>query len=80
MFNNQKAGQSDGPKNTQKPNYEQQAYPSAAEMEKDHQLIDVFLVEYSKALNDTIQNITYLYEALLAASKTALASYYSVTR
>ena len=80
VFNNQKAGQSDGPKNTQKPNYEQQAYPSATEMEKDHQLIDVFLVEYSKALNDTIQNITYLYEALLAASKTALASYYSVTR
>ena len=80
VFNNQKAGQSDGPKQTQKPNYEQQAYPSATEMEKDHQLIDVFLVEYSKALNDTIQNITYLYEALLAASKTALASYYSVTR
>ena len=80
VFKNQKAGSTDGPTETAKPNYDKEAYPTAQEMSKDHQLIDVFLVEYSNALNNTIQNITYLYEALLAASKATLASYYSVTR
>ena len=80
VFNNQKSGSTDGPSQQPKPNYDQSSYPSVEEMSKDHQLMDIFLVEYSKALNDTIQNITYLYEALLSASKTTLASYYSVTR
>lgn len=79
VFGNQK-GTSDGPTNTAKPNYDKEAYPTSAEMSKDHQLIDIFLVEYSKALNDTIQNVTYLYTALLNAGKTCLAMYYRVTK
>ena len=79
VFGNQK-GSPDGPANTAKPNYSNEAYPTSAEMSKDHQLIDIFLVEYSKALNDTIQNVTYLYTALLNAGKTCLAMYYKVTK
>lgn len=79
VFNNQK-GSSDGPANATKPNYPNEAYPTSEEMSKDHQLIDIFLVEYSKALNDTIQNVTYLYTALLNAGKTCLAMYYKVTK
>lgn len=79
VFNNQK-GKPDGPANTPKPNYPKEAYPTSAEMSKDHQLIDIFLVEYSKALNDTIQNVSYLYTALINAGKTCLAMYYKVTQ
>lgn len=62
-----------------KQNYDEESYPSGDEMRKDHELIQVFLVEYSKALNDTIQNISSFFEALLTAGKTTLGEYYRVT-
>ena len=73
-------GGNDHPKVKPNPNFEADAYPTSEEMKKDHELLNVFITEYSKALTDTIQNIGAFYSNILDAGKATLTDYYKVTK
>lgn len=61
-------------------NYNKEQYPTLDEMSKDHELMQTFLISYSQVLNNTLQNIGRLYEALLMAGKSCMTTYYSLSK
>ena len=61
-------------------NYNKEQYPTLDELSKDHELMQTFLISYSQVLNNTLQNIGRLYEALLMAGKSCMTTYYSLSK